>query len=84
MTVMNVEKKVAYFSIVRFFFKKNIYYYFSCNGEMSIAIIKLWPVFFFKRTIHCIYMGGCKAVCQLNKLLKPSAWRLLEVNNVDL
>lgn len=47
MTVMNVEKKVAYFSIVRFFFKKNIYYYFSCNGEMSIAIIKLWPVFFF-------------------------------------
>lgn len=84
MTVMNVEKKVAYFSIVRFFFKKKFIIIFPVMEKCLLPLLNSDLFFFFKRTIHCIYMGGCKAVCQLNKLLKPSAWRLLEVNNVDL
>lgn len=66
---------------------------FFFNTESSITIIKMtWKAslilffsfFLFYKSDPLYLHGVCKAVCQLNKLSKPSAQRLLEVNNVDL
>jgi len=93
MCKVRVWRKELHTSVCHFFFFfKSVRWNSSlCNTERSIAIIKMTGEadFFLFFPFLCyrsdpLYLHGlCRAVCQLNRLSKPAAPRLLEVNNAD-